>query len=342
MKLPSIKMLLGGGLLLSFALPCLGETLRDFKSDNFELGFSCSGKTNKFFHAQFQFQKDYSSANQLLMIMASKTASDMDLEKSKRQLNHWGFDKVHRVGMTKSRGAYAYVAKRDEMILVAVRGTNSRAETFIDMKFIQRSIDETPGLEGHSHWGFYQHFLSLKKDLDAAIPSHEQRPIFVTGHSLGAATAVLVALYLKHRGGNIWGLYTSAQPIVGDATLQEKVQDTFGSLYHRVILDYDITTQIPPPINASDLIGDLIPAAAPAIRGLIRMLNYSHPLNAHLILSKDGLITPTSPEESSENYWHHFDPVQGIFTLTRLLKTISGDTTEHSPSGYLCRYPAIY
>ena len=105
------------------------------------------------------------------------------------------------------------------MILVSHRGTQTISEGLRDAAFFPSKI-RIDGLAGKVHTGFLKQFKLLRKDLDRLIAKDETRPIFVFGHSLGGAAATITGLYLKHRGLDIWSLYTSGQPVVGDQVYQ--------------------------------------------------------------------------------------------------------------------------
>jgi len=72
------------------------------------------------------------------------------------------------------------------------------------------------------HEGFFKSWLSLERQVvDAVVKLHEQNPdseILVTGHSLGAAQAVLAATELYYNSGlPVTQVYTYGQPRVGNA-----------------------------------------------------------------------------------------------------------------------------
>ncbi|AUX45522.1 uncharacterized protein SOCE26_070140 [Sorangium cellulosum] len=76
--------------------------------------------------------------------------------------------------------------------------------------------------------------------------------IYITGHSLGAAMAVLAAarLFSNTRYAEIRrlirGVYTFGQPMVGDATFAARAEELFGGKLFRFVYGNDIVPRLPP------------------------------------------------------------------------------------------------
>ncbi|HTP27288.1 MAG TPA: hypothetical protein VMK12_16755, partial [Anaeromyxobacteraceae bacterium] len=112
---------------------------------------------------------------------------------------------------------------------------------------------------GHVHGGFYRNLQALWNDIDDRISQafdgkHGDRltALFITGHSLGAAMAVIAAAaifaderYARWRRA-IGGIYTYGQPMVGDKEFARSCDERFGSLLFRHIYENDIVPTMPP------------------------------------------------------------------------------------------------
>jgi hypothetical protein len=117
---------------------------------------------------------------------------------------------------------YAYVMESERGLTIAIRGTQSFAEWAIDAE----GIPEPAPLpaEGSVETGFWSLSKTLRfrsagtdQPLTAIFDSHWSGPILVTGHSLGAAEATLVALALAEiKETTVRGRFI-ASPHPGDA-----------------------------------------------------------------------------------------------------------------------------
>ncbi len=95
----------------------------------------------------------------------------------------------------------------------------------------------------------------VQKIIDRSLYEPERKPLerlYITGHSLGGALAVLAAAYLyrAHPDAQInkvlGGVYTFGQPMVGDAAFAASCDRDFGPLLFRHIFHNDIVPHWPP------------------------------------------------------------------------------------------------
>jgi hypothetical protein len=115
------------------------------------------------------------------------------------------------------------------------------------------------------HRGFYVNLRSLWEDisakLDAALaptpPATDTPPLqplqrlYVTGHSLGGAMAVLAAARILNEAKTSWhrvlhGVYTFGQPAVGDLNFVQQYQRTLGAMLFRHTYKLDAVPRLPP------------------------------------------------------------------------------------------------
>ena len=83
------------------------------------------------------------------------------------------------------------------------------------------------------------------KDLNALLPSNAM--VTVTGHSLGAALATLLAIDMSANTTFPTGLYTLASPRVGDLTFHNLFNHVVPNAY-RIVNRLDVVPQLPPPL----------------------------------------------------------------------------------------------
>jgi hypothetical protein len=93
---------------------------------------------------------------------------------------------------------------------------------------------------GKVHEGFLAAFGEVEACLRDRLGSLSGRPVWFTGHSLGAALATLAAA----RFGAFQGLYTFGSPRVGD---EDFAASFAGQPCFRFVHHNDIVTRIPPP-----------------------------------------------------------------------------------------------
>lgn len=125
---------------------------------------------------------------------------------------------------TDTQGA---VMKNDDIILVAFRGTAGIEDMQTDARFIFTRMDDWDD-SIHVHSGFLS---SMDAVIDEVIDAVEEagtsdKRVWITGHSLGAAIATLVA-YRLHEIENIdvQGVYVFGSPKVGNEGFKDAYKD---------------------------------------------------------------------------------------------------------------------
>ncbi|KAK9825140.1 hypothetical protein WJX81_003571 [Elliptochloris bilobata] len=146
----------------------------------------------------------------------------------------------------------------EQAFIVVFRGTEPT--NLINFRSSGRiSMSERPGL-GRVHDGFFGAlfhgdpeagclFDRLTETLEAA-DCGAGRAIYLTGHSLGGALAVVFAAALRQAhpqmGERIGGVVTFGAPRVGDAAFAQRFDDAFGGRAFRVTHGADIIPHVPP------------------------------------------------------------------------------------------------
>jgi triacylglycerol lipase len=146
------------------------------------------------------------------------------------------------------KSTHCFVAGNDKFAIVAFRGSEARlresdadprhviADWLADLDFLPVQWDRG----GKVHRGFKEALQEVWSGLEEYISNlhKNNRKIWITGHSLGAALATLAA----DRCGNTQGLYTYGSPRVGDGEFKKNFKvDTY-----RFVNNSDIATKVPP------------------------------------------------------------------------------------------------
>lgn len=119
--------------------------------------------------------------------------------------------------------------------------------------------------KGLVHQGFYANLQALWEEISTKLDEATQAPrnrqdgrklaplerLYVTGHSLGAAMAVLAAAKLAaHDDPDVRGLmhsvYTFGQPAVGNQAFVDECEASFGDRIYRHVYAYDVVPRLPP------------------------------------------------------------------------------------------------
>jgi pimeloyl-ACP methyl ester carboxylesterase len=142
-----------------------------------------------------------------------------------------------------------FIAGNDRVVILVFRGTESRPRPgakdsrniWADVKTDLDALLVSYGEGMKVHQGFQRALDEVWQDLSAYLDTiySSSRPLWMTGHSLGAALATLAA----ERYRKVQGLYTFGSPRVGDKRFREH----FAVKTYRFVYNNDIVTELPPP-----------------------------------------------------------------------------------------------
>lgn len=150
----------------------------------------------------------------------------------------------------------ALVAETDKFVVVAFRGTSSRRDIWTDLNVFTRlveveerkSIDDevadAPAVKVHA--GFYDAFRNIENKLRHCLEAQKaELPIYLTGHSLGGALALVAAAALgghSKLGDRLAAVYTFGAPRAGGASFPIFVK----APHYRVVNSGDAVPLVPP------------------------------------------------------------------------------------------------
>lgn len=146
-----------------------------------------------------------------------------------------------------SNGTQAFLAKRDSdrMLILAFRGTEKDDPYDVIADLNARFFTDERGAKIHT--GFYNAYKVVERDVSATVESLKGYALYVTGHSLGGALALIATRALN--SDNLAACYTFGSPKVGD---EEFGSDIKPPIY-RVVNAYD-PVPITPPTGAVELL----------------------------------------------------------------------------------------
>ncbi|KAJ5566745.1 uncharacterized protein N7459_010127 [Penicillium hispanicum] len=134
----------------------------------------------------------------------------------------------------------------NNLLVLSFRGSSTISNWIADLDFIRTDVsDLCSGCEAHS--GFWKSWETvadkMTSEVQAGIKSYPNHKLVVTGHSLGAALAVLGGTALRKAGYEL-DIYTYGEPRVGNKALVTHITNQ-GSLW-RVTHTDDIVPKLPP------------------------------------------------------------------------------------------------
>ncbi len=191
-------------------------------------------------------------ANNALMCAAASNLAYEDAAVVQPVVAGWGFPEFRWIQGTKHDiDTQGYVCAAPQAVLVAFRGTEKPKDWLTNLQF-----DTVAGPVSKAHRGFWE--AVADGDLKPSPPMTQVRealaqigsrglPLWMTGHSLGGALAILAAAQLQLKEDiPVQGIYTFGQPRAGDYGFATAFDRGFESRAFRLVNNNDIVPMVPP------------------------------------------------------------------------------------------------
>ena len=196
--------------------------------------------------------------NATTLAVASDVAYYGPDQGSKLFREEFGMDaKLHSVGNTQ-----AWVAGNDDHILVAFRGTEAPTSIeglkdwllsdALNLLMIPEGRLGTDliaaGVGARFHMGFVNALADIWGPVHESVAEEvkrKNRPVWVTGHSLGGALATLTAWMLNRKFISVHQVYTYGAPMVGNAAACEAIDKAFPDQFYRYVNTPDPIPKLP-------------------------------------------------------------------------------------------------
>jgi pimeloyl-ACP methyl ester carboxylesterase len=136
-----------------------------------------------------------------------------------------------------------YVLSTEGVSVIAFRGTDDVPDWVANLKTLAVS---TPN--GRVHRGFDNAYQSVSGQIHRLLKGKRlDDKVWVTGHSLGGALAVLCAYDLESgQNRSIQGLITFGQPMVGRNDFADHINSILDGKYAHLVNESDVVPRIPP------------------------------------------------------------------------------------------------
>ena len=157
----------------------------------------------------------------------------------------------------KSTDTQLYLAKNENQVVIAFRGTSSVKDALNDLNILKRTFPKLGFFKrlfklrsifnAKAHEGFYEAYNSIRDDLHEAITYLDESgdyEFYLTGHSLGGALATIAALDITRNLDIDPVIYTYGAPKAGNKRFvrlfNSEVKHSF-----RVVNDEDPVPSVP-------------------------------------------------------------------------------------------------
>jgi triacylglycerol lipase len=248
-----------------------------------------------------------------------------DKEKIDEQLGPRGFDPVIPCDHPSS-DTQAYVAVRSNAVIVAFRGTEpTRLQDFTtDRKARLVPFETKFRISG---WG------QVHEGWADGAHAHRTKSVWITGHSLGGALAMVTAAVLA-KDHPIAGVYTFGQPRVGDPAFCARYEETLGGITFRCVNDRDLVPHVPPReltqterVLATPSVRSIVELGDALVHGAESTDRYEHAGQLRLLLP-NGEVSDKLADESARE--------PDFLARPRSAQTLFGEL-----SGLLIKSPAL-
>ncbi len=192
----------------------------------------------------FEPQAQSYNANNALCLAAASNLAYEDSPTIEPVVEQWGFDKYRFVEAKDTQG---FVCGSANLLLIVFRGTEP--EKLKDW-FTDINIKLVPGPAGEVHKGFWEAITAAWPQIQQALTEYrtDQQPIWISGHSLGAALALLAAARLQlQEKMPVQGLYDFGQPRAGNYSFAKAFDQAFEPRATRFVNNNDIVPHVPIP-----------------------------------------------------------------------------------------------
>lgn len=188
--------------------------------------------------------------------------------------------------------AQAALIQHKDYLCISCRGTNELADWLDNIKAFP-----SEQLFGKFHRGFWQSVEDIWQTIEQRIQTIQQQrlaaqlsklPVFITGHSLGGAMAVIIAAKFVHADQPFTSVYTFGQPRAMTRETARLFNAECGNRVYRFHNNNDLVTRVP-----------------------ARAMGYSH-VGCYLYISQEKII------HREPGFWFRFmDAIDGAVAALR-------------------------
>jgi triacylglycerol lipase len=198
--------------------------------------------------ADFVPATDFTIGNARALMWMSQLAYETTKPATIAQIGPiWGFSSVtpffrNKISLTASFDTCGIIGERHDAIVLAFAGTDPAVwETLATDVNIQLTSNE------NTHSGFQAALEAIQPDIQRAIDLSRRagKPLFIAGHSLGAALAALAARFCDTNQSSPEAVYGYGMPRAGGPTFQDSYNRALGTRTFRLVHGLDAVARVP-------------------------------------------------------------------------------------------------
>ena len=135
----------------------------------------------------------------------------------------------------------AYVVSGEDVAVVVFRGTDDTEDWIQNInKYVHQGDD------GGMHSGFAGCYSALRQEIIKVVKELKSKHVWITGHSLGGAQALLCAYdFEKYHDIQVKGVFTYGQPMIARQKFAAYLQNTLGTRYVHFVNESDAVPRLP-------------------------------------------------------------------------------------------------
>lgn len=166
---------------------------------------------------------------------------------------------ISKTGLNGSFETCGVIAERLDAVILAFAGTDPGV-----WQNLATISDARPTAQTDTHAGFELAAGAAAEKVAQAtqISRQSQKPLFISGHSLGAALAALAAQMVVAEGPAPRAVYTFGMPRVGGSRFQASYDANLGEVTYRLVHGDDLVARVPMSSLGFRHVGQLLQCAA--------------------------------------------------------------------------------
>lgn len=210
----------------------------------------------------------------------------------------------------------------EEFAVLCFRGTTSIQDWMTNLRFKPEPVyhPKGRGYAGEMHKGFVDAHKSVEETIDACLDEVKDLPLYITGHSLGGALAVVATWHIPCE--KLAACYTFGAPRVGTYSLIDK----FRTPIYRVVNGPDPVPFVPPSKLWIDILKIVLRSIASVFNlGIGKLIDNAINLQGYRHYGDMRYLTPISKADYKKSDFSKMRVefyISGFLRMGRFLRRI--------------------